>query len=328
MVRLGSDDYTYEVSGDEWGDLPQGWLYDEIGCLAVDSHDNLFVFSRGEHKMIVLDRDGNFLRSWGEDEFNVPHGLSVDADDNLYAVDCLDHTIKKFTPEGKLLMTIGESGKPSQRMSGLPFCGPTQVGIDPRDQHLYVSDGYSNARVHKYTPEGKLLFSWGEPGTKPGQFCTVHKITVDKAGFVYVADRENLRVQVFDENGKFQQQWNDLAPATAVYADNRQSDPIIYVLETYGGLRDNVTGLGNWTGTNLGPRVSIFQQDGTLVGEVGDQPEGLGVGQLSMPHAICVDSRGDIYVGETPYRMFGAKLDPPTRDVRCLQKFVRVGGEG
>jgi len=325
MVRLGSGEYEYEVSGDEWGKLPDGWLYEQIGCVAVDSRDNLYVFTRGEHPMVVLDRDGNFLRSWGYGEFSVPHGLSIDPDDNLYAVDCLDHTVKKYTPGGKLLMTLGQPGKPTPRMSGLPFCGPTQVGVDPRDGYLYVADGYSNARVHKYTPEGKLLFSWGEPGTRPGQFCTVHKITVDKDRLVYVADRENQRVQVFDDTGAFLQQWVNLAPATAVYADNRQSDPTIYVLETYGGLRDNRTGLGNWTGNNLGPRVSVFKQDGTLVGEVGDQPEGLGIGQMTMPHAICVDSRGDIYVGETPFNRFGTTFDPPRRDLRCLQKFAKVG---
>ena len=105
------------------------------------------------------------------------------------------------------------------------------------------------------------------------------KITVDSYGLVYVADHENQRVQVFDDTGTFLQQLVNLAPATAVYADNRQSDPTIYVFETYGGLRDNRTGLGNWTGNNLGPRASIFKQDGALVGEVGDQPEGLGIGQ-------------------------------------------------
>jgi DNA-binding beta-propeller fold protein YncE len=91
-------------------------------------------------------------------------------------------------------------------MSGLPFCGPTQVGVGPRDGYLYVADGYSTARVHEYTPDGKLLFSWGEPGTRPRQFCTVHKITVDSYGLVYVADHENQRVQVFDDTGTFLQQ--------------------------------------------------------------------------------------------------------------------------
>ncbi len=325
MLRLGEGQFTYDVTGDQWGNLPDGWLYEEVACVAVDSNDNLFAFNRGKHPMIVLDKNGNFLRSWGEDVFFAAHGISITPDGMLFCVDARDHTIRKFTPEGKLLMTFGEKGKHKQQLSGEPFAaGPTHAVVDPRDGSIYISDGYSNARVHKYTPDGKLLFSWGEPGTRPGQFCTVHKLAVDRDGNVYVADRENQRVQIFDSKGKYQDQWVNLAPPTHVHIDDRGKSTVVYVLETFGGLRSNYMDLGNWTGKNLGPRISIFDTSGNLLASVGDQPEGLGVGQFSMPHGMCVDSRGDIYFAEVPWGQFGSKMDPQRRDLRALQKLVRV----
>ena len=109
MVLLGSGKYNYEVTGDDWGNLPDGWSYKEATSVAVDSEDNVYVFNRGEHPVIVLDHDGNFVRSWGEGTFTNPHGAAVGPDDSLYCIDAGDHTIRKFSLDGRLLMTIGES---------------------------------------------------------------------------------------------------------------------------------------------------------------------------------------------------------------------------
>src|SRR5262249_5479221 len=149
--------------------------------------------------------------------FKRAHGIFIGPDDAVYCIDDFDHTFRKFTTDGKLLMTLGTSGKPSDtgatsidfrtiRHSGPPFHYPTDLALAP-DGSLYVSDGYGNARIHKFSPDGRLLFSWGEPGDGPGQFRVPHGIAVDRQGFVYVADRENSRVQIFAPDGKYLSEW-------------------------------------------------------------------------------------------------------------------------
>src|SRR5471032_1702437 len=165
MVTLGSGDYTYEPVPD-WAKLPSGWSFKEIGGVGVDSKDNVYVFNRGEHPMIVFDRDGNFLRSWGEGLFPRAHGVFVAPDETLWLTDDGDHTVRQCTQDGKVLLTLGISGKPAPYMSGEPFHRCTNTAMSPQGD-LYVSDGYGNARVHKYTPDGRLLLSWGGSGTDP-----------------------------------------------------------------------------------------------------------------------------------------------------------------
>ena len=207
-VILGSGEHRYRVI-ENWAQLPPGWNFKDVGGVGVDSKDRVYVFNRGEHPMIVFDRDGKFLRSWGEGLFKRAHGILIDREDNLYLTDDGDHTMRKCTIDGKVLFTIGIPDKPAPYMSGEPFHRCTHTALSPKGE-LYISDGYGNARVHKYSPDGKLMFSWGEPGTDPGQFNIVHNIVTDAEGWVYVADRENHRVQVFDGNGKYEMQWNNV----------------------------------------------------------------------------------------------------------------------
>ena len=168
----------------------------------MDKQDRVFCFTRGEHPVIVFDRDGKFLRSWGEGVVRRAHGITIDADDMVWLTDDLHHTVRKFTPEGKLLLTIGDPDKPAELQGGKPFNRPTHVAICPKSGYLFVSDGYGNSRVHKYAPDGKYVMSWGEPGTDPGQFNLPHNLVTDRDGLVYVADRENHRVQIFDGKGQ------------------------------------------------------------------------------------------------------------------------------
>src|SRR6202795_3891405 len=198
-VILGSGEHRYRVV-ENWAKLPEGWNLTDVASVAVDSKDRIYVFNRGAHPMVVLDRDGSFITSWGEGLFNRAHGLHIDGDDNLYCTDDGDHTVRKCSTEGKVLLTIGIPNKPAPFMSGEPFHRCTHTALSPKGE-IYVSDGYGNACVHKYTPDGKLLKTWGEPGTDPGQFNIVHNIATDADGWVYVADRENHRVQVLAGNG-------------------------------------------------------------------------------------------------------------------------------
>src|SRR2546430_3775097 len=199
---VGSGEYTYRVVAD-WAKLPTGWSFKDVAAVATDSQDRVYVFNRGEHPMIGFDRDGNMLNSWGEGLFHRAHGLHVGPDETLYCTDDGDHTVRKCTTDGKVLLEIGIPGRPSAFMSGEPFNRCTHTALSP-DLDIYVSDGYANARVHKFAPNGKLLFSWGECGAGPGEFNIPHNIVSDSDGWVYVADRENHRVQIFDGNGRYE----------------------------------------------------------------------------------------------------------------------------
>ena len=317
MVTLGSGRFTYELTGEDWGELPDGWSLKEATAVDVDSNDNVYVFNRGTHPMIVFDRDGKVLRSWGEDIFTSAHGVCVGPDDSVWCVDVADHTVRKCTTEGKVLMTLGTKGQSSPQMSGEPFNRPTHLAVDQRNGDLYVSDGYGNARVHKYSPDGKHLFSWGESGTDPGAFNIVHNICTDRDGWVYVADRENRRVQVFSDDGKYETQWNNLSRAATIYVDNR-GESLVYVGEYSGSIGSNRIA------RNLGPRISILDTGGNVLARLGEEPYGEERGRFYSPHGLGVDSRGDIYVAEVSYSDYGSHMEPP-RELRSLQKLVKKG---
>jgi DNA-binding beta-propeller fold protein YncE len=319
---LGSGEHSYRVV-QNWARLPDGWALTDVASVGVDSKDNLYAFNRGAHPMMVFDRDGNFLRSFGEGLFKRAHGLHIDADDNLYCTDDGDHTVRKCTPEGKVLLTIGLPGEPKPFMSGEPFNRCTHTALSPSGE-IYVSDGYGNARVHKYTPDGRLIMSWGEPGSDPGQFNIVHNIASDADGFVYVADRENHRVQVFDGKGRYQTQWNNLHRPCALCACGAKRTTFI-IGELGPGLPVNLNV------PNLGPRLTLVDSNGKRIARLGgENGPGLETGKFLAPHGLAIDSRGDIYVGEVGVTNWSSSFPdtpmPPEVNVgRCLQKLVRVG---
>ena len=205
---VGSGNFQYRVNAD-WAKVPGGWSFKEVGGVGVDSHDNVYVFNRGEHPMMIFDREGKFLHSWGEDQYPRAHGVHMAPDDTMFLTDDGGHFVRKVTLDGRVLLELGVPGKPAPYMSGEPFHRCTHTALSPRGE-IYVSDGYGNSRVHKYAPDGKLLMSWGAPGTGEGEFNIVHNSCCDADGWVYVADRENHRVQVFNGNGKFETQWQNL----------------------------------------------------------------------------------------------------------------------
>jgi DNA-binding beta-propeller fold protein YncE len=299
---------------EDWGRLPEGWSFIEATSVAVDGNDNVYVYNRGAHPVIVFDRDGRFLRSWGEGMTIRAHGITIGPDDSVWLTDDGDHTIRQFTPDGKLLLTIGDPDQPAPAHSGRPFNRPTHVAIGPRTGDLYISDGYGNSRVHKYDPKGRLLHSWGEPGTDPGCFNVPHNIATDADGLVYVADRENHRLQVFDGQGGYQSQINNLHRPCGLFADRRNGGRL-YVGELPSHLAVNQA--VPW----IGARVSILTPEGDLVGRFGGRFAGEGPGEFIAPHGLTVDSRGAIYVAEVAFTAKGRHETPP-REIRSLQKFV------
>ena len=164
-----------------------------------DRSDNVYVLNRGPHPVIVFDKAGNFVTSWGEGEFNSrAHGIFCSPDDHIWTVNDNQHCVKKYTTEGKLVLTIGKEGEPAQKWGGQPFNTPTNAAVSPNTGDIYITDGYGNSRVHRYTSEGKHIVSWGAPGIAPGEFQIPHNVVIDENENVYVTDRDNYRLQVFD----------------------------------------------------------------------------------------------------------------------------------
>jgi DNA-binding beta-propeller fold protein YncE len=316
MTQPSTSDYVYQEVFD-WARLPSGWDLGEVVDVVVDPEDRVYLFSRGEHPLMVFEQDGSFVRAWGEGLFARPHGLTIASDAQLgtvlYCVDDDGHWIGKFSLEGELLRAIGRRGEAARRLSGQPFNRPTKVAIDPRSGELYISDGYGNARIHKYTPGGRHLFSWGEGGVEPGQFNLPHSVCTDRQGNVYVADRENHRVQVFDSQGNYQAQWNNLHRPCGLHI----AGDTVYIgqLPTQMDLNADYP--------NLGACVTIHDLTGRLLARLGAAHPGDGPGQYTAPHGIAVDSRGDVYVGEVSWSGYGRRLDPPRR-FRSFRKLVRV----
>lgn len=324
-VVFGSGKYRYRAVSN-WPRLPDGWSFVEVVAIAVDSRDRAFVFCRGEHPVMIFEPDGTFVGAWGEGLFNRPHGITIGPSDEVWCTDDKGHTVRKFTAEGQLLLTLG-NGRPSdtgiQGMDyrtitrpGPPFNMPTNLAIAPSGD-LYITDGYGNARVHKFSPAGELLMSWGAAGDGPGQFNLPHGIAIDQRGLVYVADRENSRIQVFSPEGEFITQWTDTGRPMQICFDR---DDRAFVCDVGFGA-----GRFPWQEPPpppiRGAYVSVFDLDGKLHSRFGGSKDPCAPGDFYAPHGICVDSTGAVYVGEVVMSAGGYKgLVSPT--CHSLQKFV------
>ena len=280
---VGSGTHTYEMD-EEWQKLPEGWEM-PAAAVAVDSSGRVFCYNRSpEHPIVVFDRDGSYLYSWGQIPFAFPHAISIDKDENVWLVDRDIGQVMKFTPQGELLMSIGTRGyrsdtgvDPSNFKSdaykgvvrpGGPFNLPAGVAIAPSGE-VFVSDGYANCRVHRFSPAGGHIRSWGEPGGGPGQFHLPHGIWIDARGQVLVADRENDRVQAFSQDGRFLSTWPaEMIGPAVFYVDN---EDVVYVAEHNGGM------------------ISVLTPDGERLARWGSLAH-------QFCHGITGDSHGDIYV--------------------------------
>jgi DNA-binding beta-propeller fold protein YncE len=251
--------------------LPAGWTLGAVSGVATDSKGDVLVFHRGEHPLLVFDNHGKFLRSFGDAMFASAHGLRVDAHDNIWVTDNANHTVTKFSADRRVLMTFGEKNVPGE--DAAHFNKPTDIAFAP-NRDFYISDGYGNSRVVKFNQQGKFLTTWGKKGTGPGEFNLPHAIRLDAAGHVYVGDRENNRVQVFDANGKFLRQFGGFAPfglfitpdQALFVADGRANKILKMTLE--GKV------LASW-------------------GTTGAEP-----GNFQLPHGLTVARDGAVYVGE------------------------------
>ena len=188
--------------------LPDNIQLGPCSAVAVDSKGNIYVFNRGKQPIVCLDPDGKYVRHWGEQEITTSHGLRIDAEDNIWVTDIGGHRVLKYDTSGKLLLGLG-TGKPGDGDD--QFNQPTDVAFGKKGE-FYVSDGYGNSRVLKFSPSGALITKWGSRGTQPGQFNLPHSILVDEKDRVLVGDRENNRIQIFDTDGKLLKVWKGFAP--------------------------------------------------------------------------------------------------------------------
>ena len=266
-----------------WPTLPKGYNLGEGTGVDVDRQGNVWVANRGAWPIMQFDKNGKMLQAWNHDTVRVTpgvglgtHGLKVDPEGNVWLVDVDGHILFKYSPEGRLLMTLGNrQGASGNNDSPTAFNRPTNLWFLPNG-HFYVSDGYVNSRVVEFTREGEYVRHWGSKGTADGEFNLVHDVAVDSKGLVYVGDRSNSRVQVFDPSGKFLTKWTDVgAPWGLYYAAKEDA---IYMCD---GLHNRIVKLST-KGDVLG-----------VLGSYGKAP-----GMLDFAHSIAVDAEGSIYVAE------------------------------
>jgi DNA-binding beta-propeller fold protein YncE len=307
VITIEAGDRRYELV-EGWGQLPEGWQWGQVAGVACDSHDRVHVYTRTPHPYMVFDKSGTLLDHWGEDTFDEAHSLFIDRSDDVFAVSHRAHFIVKFNAERKVLLTLGTRNQPSDTgytregrvpaspwlsgaglpitngvaHAGPPFHQPTDLAVAPNGD-IFVSDGYRNCRVHKFDANGNLLKSWGEPGdardlrnsrNDPGKFHTPHGIWVE-GDRVYLLDRENNRIQIFSTDGEFIDMWTELERPTDMFVDR---EGVAYISE----LEDH---------------VSIRDLEGNVIGRFGSERSNA-PGKFWGPHAIWVDSTGDLYVGE------------------------------
>src|SRR3984885_735514 len=282
MTQTGTGEYTYELIRD-FLKLPNGERFGLVSRVATDAQDRVYVFQRKNPPVVVFDREGNYLGAWGAGEVTDPHGLKI-VDDVVYTTDRSDSVAKSFTLDGKPLLELGQRGVHSdtgctgspwlaQRAAG-PFNHPTEMLPHPNGD-LYVTDGYQNARVHRFAADGTLKFSWGTPGKGPGQFHLPHSIAIDDDGNLLVADRSNRRIQIFTPDGQYLREWTGMGGPNDI---SRGKDGNYYIAEQEAD--------GN-------PAYCTVRSP---AGEVLAKMESRHV------HGIGVDSEGSIYAGLTQNR--------------------------
>src|SRR5437773_5172120 len=261
--------------------LPTGKHFVEVAGVAVNSKGHIYVFHRGKHPLMEFDSSGKFLRSIADDLFVTAHTVRIDPEDNIWTTDVGAHMVLKLSPDGRVLLSLGRMRMPGDDV--LHFNQPTDVAFD-HEGNIYVADGEANSRVLKFNKYGNVLLGWGMKGSGPGQFDLPHSIAID-GDLLYVGDRENARIQIFDLNGRYLREWKLGHPFGLFIAP----DHFIYMSDAIAG------------------RILKINREGGVVGVLeGPPPE---KGRHFDPHSLTVDKDNCIFTAEVmPWR--AQKLQP------------------
>ena len=300
-ASAAADEPYHVVHG--WPQLPPDFALGQVSGVAVDSHNHVFVFHRAENSwaadktkvipsatvMCFDGSTGKLLSSWGQNRFVLPHGLRVDSHDHVWVTDLGLQQVLEFSHDGELLLTLG-----TERSAGLDaghFNRPTDVGFAP-DGSILVSDGYGNSRIAKFTADGHFLLDWGRKGNGPGEFDTPHGVVVDTQGHVYVADRGNARIQVFNLSGEFIRSWSSVELGRP-WALTLGSDNRLYVVDGGDAISDQpARGQQQILKLVLSGRIlAHWSRFGNYDG------------QIYWGHDIAVGKDGAVYVGDVLHGM-------------------------
>ncbi|HVA95122.1 MAG TPA: peptidyl-alpha-hydroxyglycine alpha-amidating lyase family protein [Candidatus Dormibacteraeota bacterium] len=288
---------------ENWAKLPVGRTWGSPAGLGFDHSGNLWVLERcggntcagrPEAPVLQFDPSGRLLKSFGAGMMIFPHGLFVDKDQNVWVTDAdgkdgKGQQVIEFSPEGKVLMTLGKKGVAGDGPD--TFNRPSAVVVAPNGD-IFVADGHggdSNARIVKFSKEGKFIKAWGKKGSAPGEFNEPHAIAMDSKGRIYVADRGNNRIQIFDQDGKFLKQWTQFGRPSGIFIDRKG---LIYVTD------NTDTRLPEW---KKGIRIGKIK-DGVVTAFIPEPVQHVKSGPTGM-ESVTVDARGNIYVSDVGRRM-------------------------
>ena len=290
-VQQSSTTLNYAVDV-TWPQKPDHFKWGQMPGLTVDNQDQVYIFTRSRPAVQVYRPDGKFLRAWNVEDFAGAHYIRIGPEGNVWTANINSHVIRKYSPEGKLLLTLGQPGRAGSDRSH--FDRPTDMAVLPTGD-IFVTDGYGNRRVMHFDAAGKYVNQWGQAGTRPGRFALPHSIVADSHGRLYVADRENARIQVFDTRGKLLDVWADLITPWGLWLTKKEE---LWVCGS-SRVKDDT---GKWL---VYPPSDQVLMKLSLKGKVllrvplkkTTVPPGK-VGELNWVHAIAVDSQGNLYLGD------------------------------